>query len=128
MGVFLFGGMLAGCIFGFAVTAVLGAVGLAVTIRLARTRVRAWRWFAVAVALLCLLCLIAVHMYPYPAVRPGSDYDVAMKNLFLQGLGYCASPGLAALLAALATMLGAKKRSSPMPSKESGKSWDSLQS
>ncbi len=115
MGVFLFGGMLAGCIFGFAVTAVLGTVGLAVTIRLARTRIRAWRWFAVAVALLCLLCLIAVHVYPYPAVRPGSDYDVAMKNLFLQGLGYCASPGLAILLAALATMCAPKKNRGAKP-------------
>jgi hypothetical protein len=32
-----------------------------------------------------------------------------MKNYFLQGLGYCASLGLAAFLAALATLLAPMK-------------------
>jgi hypothetical protein len=35
-----------------------------------------------------------------------------MKNLFLQGLGYCISPGIAALLAALATRLSPGKPAS----------------
>lgn len=59
--------------------------------------------------------LFVVHEYPYAIVRPGSDYDVAMKNLILQGFGYSAIPGLASLLAAVATLLMPKKGTATTP-------------
>jgi hypothetical protein len=79
------------------------------TIRRARGRSRVWWVFGAVFVGVLALCIVAVHRYPFDAVRPGSDYDVAMKNLFLQGFAYCASPGAAALLAGLAIWLTAGK-------------------
>ena len=112
MGLILFAAMFAGGALGLIVTAFFGGVGVVLTSRNARQRTRVWGTFAVMFAIGLTLCILAVHFFPYAAVRPGSDYDVAMKNMFLQALGYCGSPGLAALAAALATLLMPKKQTS----------------
>jgi Na+/proline symporter len=105
VGLILFAMMAAGAVLGLGITAVLGAMGVAMTAKRAKRHARVWRVFAAAfVALLCVLVAL-VYAYPYEQVRPGSDYEIAAKNLFLQGLGYCAAPGIAGLLAALAAMM-----------------------
>jgi hypothetical protein len=109
MGLILVAALFAGCILGLLATALLGGVGVVLAIKGAKTHIRVWWCFAAVFVLLLPLGIVAVHEYPYAVVRPGSDYDVAMKNLFLQGLSYCASPGSAGLLAALATLLMPKK-------------------
>jgi hypothetical protein len=101
--------MFAGCALGLIVSAIAGGAGVVLTMRSAKIRLRVWWSFAVVLVVVLSLCIVAVHQYPYGTVRPGSDYDVATKNLFLQGFGYCASLGTAALLAALATLLTPKK-------------------
>lgn len=115
MGLVLVAALFAGCALGLMVTAILGGVSILLTIKSAKTRIRVWWCFAVVFLVLQLLGIAAVHEYPYAPVRPGSDYDVAMKNFFLQGFGYCASPGLAGLLAAFGTWLMPKKIANKTP-------------
>jgi hypothetical protein len=108
VGLILFAIMAAGAVLGLGITALLGGIGIAMTAKRAKSaqnRARVWRVFAAAfVGLLCILVAI-VYAYPYEQVRPGSDYEIVAKNFFLQGLGYCAAPGIAGLLAALAAMM-----------------------
>jgi hypothetical protein len=109
MGLVLMAAMFAGWALGLLVSASAGAAGVVLTIKNAQSRSRVWRVFGAVFVVVLSLCIVAVYRYPFGAVRPGSDYDVAMKNLFLQGFGYCASPGAAALLAGLATCLSPRK-------------------
>jgi hypothetical protein len=104
MGLVLMAGLIAGCALGLIFAASVGGVGVLLAVKSAKRRRRVWWCFAAVFVVLLLLGIVAVHQYPFAAVSPGSDYDVALKNLFLQGLGYCATPGPAALLAALATL------------------------
>lgn len=97
-------GLFAGCALGLMVAATGGGAGLLLAITTAKRRHRVWWCFAGVFVVALSTGIVAVHQYPYDHVRPGSDYDVALKNLFLQGLGYCATPGPAALLAGLATL------------------------
>lgn len=97
------------------ITAILGALGAVLTVKIAKRRAHVWQCFAAAFAVALAVLILAVHHYPYGQVRPGSDYDIAMKNFFLRGLGYCASPGPAALLAALAAWLTAKQSTDQTP-------------
>jgi len=100
--------MAAGCAVGLIVTAILGGLGVAGTVKRAKSRVHTWWYFAVAFAVVLFLLIFVVHEYPYAQTRAGSDYDIVVKNLFLQGLGYCAAPGIAAFFATLAAMLSPK--------------------
>lgn len=109
MGVILMAALFAGGVLGLLVTAILGGAGLVLAGRSAKTRVRAWWCFVMVFFVLLLAGIVAVHEYPHAPVRPGIDYDVLMRNLFFQGFGYCACPGLAGLLAALATRLMPRK-------------------
>lgn len=108
-------GMFAGCALGLGVSAVAGGAGVALTTRSARARPYVWWTFAAVFVVVLSLCLVAVHQYPYGTARPGSDYDIVMKNLFLEWFGYCASPGVAALVAAVATLLMPRKLVSQSP-------------
>lgn len=110
MGVILMAGAAAGMILGLMVTAVLGGTGLVLTRRSAETQRRAWWCFGMVFAALLTLGLLTVNAYPYDPVRPGSDYDVALRNYFWQWFGFSAVPGPAALLAGVATRLLPKGR------------------
>jgi hypothetical protein len=109
MGLVLMAALAAGGVLGLIVTSVVGGGGVALTLRSAKTRSHAWRIFGAVCVIVLPLCIYAVHHLPYDPVSPGSDYDVAMKNLFLQALGYCASPGMAALAAGMATWLAPRR-------------------
>jgi hypothetical protein len=115
VGLVVMAAMFAGCALGLIVTGLAGGPGVVLAVRSARIRSRVWWSFAVVFAVVLALGIVAVHQYPYGTVRPGSDYDVAAKNLFLQGFGYCASPGAAALLVGLATLLTPKKNANRTP-------------
>lgn len=110
MGLILMAALFAGCLVGLLVSCLLGAAGVVLMRKIAKARLHVWRIFAVGCAVALPLCLLFVHLYPYATVNPGSDYDVAMTNYLLLGLGYCASPGTAVLLAAVATRLVAPRR------------------
>lgn len=109
MGLVLMAALATGGVLGLIVTGISGGVGVALTLRSAKTRSYAWRIFGAVCGILLPLCIIAVYQYPHAPVNPGSDYAVAMTNLFLQALGYCASPGIAALGAGMATWLAPRK-------------------
>ncbi len=115
MGMILIGALLVGCVLGVVIAAILGSAGLVVASKRAKTRAHVWRNFAVAFGVVLVLCVVVVYHFPYDIVRPGSDYDVAVKNLFLQGLAYCASPGVSALLAGWMTLLRGKTGGSKLP-------------
>ena len=59
------------------------------------------------------LLWLAVYFYPWPTVRPGSDYDIALKNFFLGGLAYAAVPGVAAVVVLVGVL--ALRRANPPP-------------
>ena len=108
MGMILFAAMAAGSLAGLIITAILGGLAVAMIVKRAKNRLHGWWYFAVSFVVVLAVSILGVHEYPYGDVRGGSDYDVAMKNLFLQGAGYCAAPGFAAFLAAFAPMLAPK--------------------
>jgi hypothetical protein len=99
----------AGCVLGFMISSVAGGAAMFVAFRNARHRTGVWWIFLAVFAIALLITIVAVYHYPYATPRPGSDYDVALRNLFLKGLGYCACLGPAALIAALATFLAPRK-------------------
>ncbi len=105
MGLFLFGGMVGGAIVGLAIALVLFGVGAVAALRASADRANAWLCFGATFALVLLVHVLVVRFYPYPDVRPGSDHGILARNLFLQGLGYCSSPGTAGLLGGLAALL-----------------------
>jgi len=115
MGLVLMAALAAGAVLGLIITGVFGGAGVALTLRSAKIRSLAGRIFGAVCVIVLPLCIIAVYQYPYAPVSPGSDYDVAMKNLFLQALGYCASPGIAALGAGMATWLAPRKSRNNVP-------------
>ena len=109
MGLILGFALLVGIVIGLAVTAATGSLGVVITIKEARQRLYVWRVVAVVATILVgVLVLIVQHCANQP-VRPGSDYDIVMKNFFVSGLGYSATPGIAALVAALVSSLCPKK-------------------
>ena len=110
MGLMLFGTMVVGWILGLGITAVLGSVGIGFTIKAGKSRRGVWWGFAVVFVVILSLLVYGIRLIPFEQVRPGSDYDLAMKNGFLTGISYCACPGIAALLAGLASLLAPKKQ------------------
>lgn len=108
MGFIIFVIMSVGCVMGLAVTATLGTLSVLIIYRRTRRNVRSWWTSAAVFAAVLILLVICLRAYPYAPVSPGSDYDIMAKNLFLQGLGYCAAPGIAALAAALVAVLSVK--------------------
>jgi len=109
MGVILAGGMAAGFVIGFALTAGTGAAAIFLLLRFVGRRRNVWPVFFPVAGVALLLMIALVQLYPYEAVTPGSDYDIAMKNLFLRGFGYGLAPGVAALAGALASRLAPVK-------------------
>ena len=103
MGLIIGFGMFVGCVIGLVVTVAFGGWGIWLAIRKAKHVKRIWYVFATMLAIILIVGMIGVHEYPYESVRPGNDYGIVMKNMFLQGLGYCTVPGIAAFLAALVT-------------------------
>lgn len=100
MGLVLGFALLVGVAVGLAVTAATGGLALAIAIGKAKRRLYVWRVVAVGtVVFVAVLALLVQHFANAPA-RPGSDYDVVMRNFFLSASGYSAAPGVAALLAA----------------------------
>lgn len=118
MGLVLMIGLLGGCVLGLLVAVSVGGAGVLLAIKSAKKRRNVWWCFAGLFVVVMPLCIVAVHRYPYAPVSPGSDYEVAMKNLFLQGLGYCAAPGATALFAAIATLWMPKKSVNTTPEAE----------
>ena len=109
MGMVLMVAMAVGGIVGLVINGILGTTGLIMTARNSNKRARVWLYFFATVAIAMPIIVFAVYSFPYAQAKPGSDYDIVMKNLFLQAVGYCASPGAAALIAALATYLAPRK-------------------
>jgi hypothetical protein len=115
MGLILVAVLLAGCALGLIITMIAGVAGVLLTVRSAKTRLHVWRNFALMFVIVLSFCILAVLRYPYDPVRPGNDYDIAMKNFFLAGFGCCVSPGTAVLLAALGTLLSPRKAADKPP-------------
>ena len=110
MGRVLIGALIVGGALRLMLTTITGGAGVFLTARNAKNRSQfLWR-FAVAGVIVLTLCVVAANQHPYATVRPGSDYDVALQNLFLQCFGYCASPGTAALVAAMTTWFAPRKK------------------
>ena len=109
MGLVLGFALLVGVVIGLAVTAATSGLALVISIRGARRRLYVWRVVAVTATIFAgALVLLVQHCANQPT-RPGSDYDIVMKNFFVSGFGYSATPGIAAFVAALVSYLCPKR-------------------
>ena len=109
MGLVIGFALLVGVVIGLVVTGATGGLAMVIAIRGAKRRLYVWRVAAVAAAILVGgLVLLVQHCANQP-VKPGNDYDIIMQNFFIAGLGYSATPGIAAILATLATSLCPKR-------------------
>lgn len=110
MGVILAAGFAVGLLAGLVVSALLGAAAAVLVVRNAKVRAGAARTFWIAWPAGTVALLLIAHLWPYEEARPGSDYDVAARSLFLRGFGYAASIGGSAAVAALLTCGCRRKR------------------
>ena len=115
MGIVLLIGLLVGIIVGMAVSAALVLITVLLTRKQVSRRKHVWRIFCGGMALFMALLWVAVYFYPLPTVRPGSDYDIALKNLFISGFAYAAAPGFAALFAFVVTLALPRQPLPPTP-------------
>ncbi len=99
MGVFVGLVLLLGVAAGLAVSGVLIAMAVVFARRLARSRRNVWPVFSFAVLLWLAAAILAMLNFPYAAIEPGGDFMPVLRNAFAGGLGYCAGPGVAAVLA-----------------------------
>jgi len=105
MGLIIGFGLFAGVVIGLVVTAATGTLALVVTLRGARRRLYVWRVVRASAAILVGVLILLVQVFVNQPVNPGNDYDIIMQNLFIAGLGYSATPGVAALVGALVSYL-----------------------
>lgn len=103
MGIFFGFAASVGMMIGLTITILLGSIAFAI-MQNANRRIYTRPFFTIMFAIVLLPLMLVVSYYPYEQVRPGDDYDIAMRNIFMQALGYSASFGIAALLAALAVL------------------------
>ncbi len=109
MGLVLGFALVVGVAIGLAVTAVTGGLAAIIAIRGARRRLYVWRVAAVAATIFVGVLVLLVQHYANEPVRPASDYDIVAKNFFVLGLGYSATPGIAAFVAAIVSFLCPKR-------------------
>jgi MFS family permease len=109
MGFILACAMGVGIVIGLVVTGLLSGFVIIMMIRIAKNRIRPWRFFAWASAVFLVLLILAMQYYPYGVPKPGSDYNIGMKNFFIGAFGYSIIPGIALFLAMLAVLLFTEK-------------------
>ena len=85
MGLFLLGPTLVGCVVGLLVAAIPANIGVAITVRRANSYNQAWRHFGLAYTVFLAILIAIIYNYPYSHVRPGNDFDIAMKVFFNSG-------------------------------------------
>ena len=110
MGIILSFGLLIGFLCGVVTSAVLLGIAIIITRTHSLHRKHAWPIYNLIFILMLLVVILAVRWYPFPQSRPGSDYDIMFKHLFIQGLSYASSLGLAAILTVLATIVLPQKK------------------
>ena len=109
MGMIIGFAMFIGVLIGLLVSIPLCILGLLKAGAASDKRLNVWPLF-VAGFLICLSgLLLGIPYFPYASIRPGADYGIIMKNFFLRGIFYAASPGVAAIFALLSTRLGCRK-------------------
>jgi hypothetical protein len=105
MGVFLYGGLLAGLLAGLMISAVLGGLAAFLAVRLHARRKYVTPIFSLAAVAVLTACIVGIGSVPFDWGQPGSNYDLIMSNLFWAALWYAASPGAAAGVAAIITLM-----------------------
>ena len=109
MGMILGFALFVGALISTVVSVVLCVLAIVMIRKASHERLNVWP-LSVAGFVVCLSALLfVISYYPFASVSPGTDYDVTMKNFFLQGILYGVSPGVAAILALLSTGLGRRK-------------------
>lgn len=105
MGIILGFSLSVGIFIGLLISLLLAIVTIIIAVRNAKTRIHVRRVF-IMVALVSLpLLALGVHCYPYNAGDTGSNYSALFGHYFVIGLAYAVLPGMATLLALLATRL-----------------------
>ena len=98
-----------GTFIGIIVSILLCVLAIVKTKKASHERLNAWSLFATGFVVCLSVLIFVIPYYPFAFARPGADYDIIMKNFFLKGIFYGASPGVAAILALFSTRLGPRK-------------------
>jgi len=104
MGLILILYIMAGLALGLLLASVACGIGaLLIILRNSKARANVWPLAVAGAAVGLLLAGTAIQFIPQQQVRPGSDYDKAAQNLFVNTLGYSLAPAAGAVAAAIAT-------------------------
>ncbi len=109
MGIIIGFGLAVGIAIGLVVSVASGGLALVITITAANRRLHVWRVMAVATPVIAIALLLLVGQCANQPAKPGNDYDIVISNFFIAGLGYAATPGIAAFLAALVSIFCPKR-------------------
>ena len=109
MGIIIGFGLAVGIAIGLVVAVASGGLALVITITAAKRRLHVWKVMAVATPVFATALVVIVWLCANQSVRGGEDYDIMMRNFFIAGLGYSATPGIAAFLAALVSIFCPKR-------------------
>ena len=105
MGIIVLASLAGGCVIGLMATVALGSISVFIAVKRAEKRNNVWWYFTGAFVIAWILAILVLNNIPFDHIRPGNDYDLAIKKFFLQGLFYCASLGFSAFAATLITLL-----------------------
>lgn len=109
MGMILGFALFVGVLIGAGASVALCIFAMVIIRKISHARLKVWRLFVTGFVVCLSALLLIISYHPFASVSPGSDYDVVMKNFFMQGVFYAASPGVAAMLALLSTGLSRRK-------------------
>jgi len=104
MGIILGFALFTGIFIVVLISILLVTTAIIVVRRRGEMRSHVWRVFLPVSVVSLALLVLGVYHYPYDIGTPGSNYSVLFGHFFFVGLAYSAIPGVASILAFLATL------------------------
>ena len=104
MGIILGFSLFIGVVIGVLISILFGTAAVIAAVKGAKRRMHVWRVFLPVAIVSMTLLILGVYHYAYDTGAPGSNYCSLFGHFFLVGLAYAAIPGVASVLAFLATL------------------------
>ena len=104
MGIILGFSLFIGVFIGLLISILLVTTAAIVVVKGAKRRMHVWRVFLPVAVVSMTLLILGVYHYPYDTDTPGSNYSSLFGHFFFVGLVSAVIPGVASILAFLATL------------------------